>query len=87
MNQIVKQMEENIMQQQQILNAYEQALRDVTFYKRILVQAMLTNNGILIVDPSKYDEAKELLNSNCTLEFGNGKVCIHKENGSIFEVK
>lgn len=56
--------------------------KDRDFYKRILTQAMLTQGGVLKVE-NKY--AEEATNFKKPLEFGNEKICIEYEKGSLFE--
>lgn len=86
MNKMLQSLEEKVLEQQAIMEEVKQLIRDRDFYKRLIIQAMLSNDGKLDIDPSKADEAFALLN-NSTLEFGNGKVCFHKEKHSIFEQK
>lgn len=83
MNQIIKSLEEKVNEQQAILEEVKQLIRDRDFYKRLVIQAILTSDGKLDIDPTKADEAFSLLH-NSTLEFGNGKVCFHKQKHSIF---
>lgn len=80
---MLQSLEEKVMEQQAILEEVKQLIRDRDFYKRVIIQAMLTNDGKLDIDPTKADEAFALLN-NSQIEYGNGKVCFHKEKHSIF---
>jgi len=83
MNQIIQSLEEKVNEQQAILEEVKQLIRDRDFYKRLVIQAILTGDGKLDIDPTKADEAFALLH-NSTLEFGNGKVCFHKQKHSLF---
>lgn len=80
---IEKNIEQLVEDQQTLLNEVKQLKRDHDFYLRILVQAVLTNDGILEINPAYSEEATKKM-KNVQLEFGNGKVCFHKEKGSIF---
>ncbi len=83
---IVENFEKQIEEQQQLLNEFKQLKKDRDFYLRVLVQAVITSEGVLKIDPSKSEEALKMMKES-TLEFGNGKVCFHKEAGSIFNEK
>lgn len=80
---LIENFEKQLEEQQQLLNEFKQLKKDRDFYLRILIQAVITNDGVLKIDPSQSEEALKRMKES-TLEFGNGKVCFHKETGSIF---
>ena len=83
---IIKSLEYSIKEQENMLKEFQQLKRDKDFYLRVLIQAVITNNGVLNIDPSKSKEATEFMETK-SLEFGNGKIYIHKECGSLFQEK
>lgn len=78
------QLEESIQTQQNLLEEMKQVIKDRDFYKRVLVQAVLSHEGILKIDPLMSEEAFRAMKSDA-LEFGNGRVCFHKKEGSLFQ--
>ncbi len=80
----IKSLEQSIIEQQNILAEIKQAIKDRDFYKRLLVQAVLSHEGVLKIDPAMAEEAFKVMNTQA-LEFGNGKVCFHKKEGSVFK--
>jgi hypothetical protein len=70
-----------IHQDTQLVNHINQLERDVAFYKRLLVQACLSNSGKIDIDPSK---AVETVFGEFTLEFGSGKITLLGSEHSLF---
>ena len=80
----IKNLEHSILEQQNNLAEIKEAIKDRDFYKRLLVQAVLSHEGVLKINPAMAEEAFKVMNTQA-LEFGNGKVCFHKKEGSIFK--
>lgn len=62
----------------------EELERDVAFYRRVLVQACLSNGGKIDVDPELYHRAQH---PEHRLEFGNGKITLLGSEHSLFPNK
>jgi hypothetical protein len=55
--------------------------RDLEFYKRILIQACLSNGNKIDVDPLKARAAQA---GGYSIEFGNGKITLLGSEHSLF---
>jgi hypothetical protein len=64
-----------------IMNENKRLKADVAFYERVLVQAVLTNDGVLKIDPAKFEEA---VSTNHSLEFGSKGVVLHGSKYSLW---